>query len=101
MLPAMSPPTVRRVPLATGLAYNVLEWDAPSDHTVLLLHGFLDNAWTWQRLVESGLGLPAHVVAPDWRGHGDSDWVGAGGYYHFLDYVADLASLVALVGRRR
>jgi pimeloyl-ACP methyl ester carboxylesterase len=94
-------PAVRRVPLATGLTYNVLEWDAPSDHTLLLLHGFLDNAWTWEAMVDEGLEGRAHIVAPDWRGHGDSDWIGAGGYYHFLDYVADLAALVSQVARRR
>jgi pimeloyl-ACP methyl ester carboxylesterase len=96
----MSEPSIRRVPLATGLTYNVLEWDSPSDRTILLLHGFLDNAWTWEPLVAAGLG-GAHVLAPDWRGHGDSDWIGPGGYYHFLDYVADLASLVDQLARRR
>ena len=35
------------------------------------------------------------------RGHGDSDWVGPGGYYHFLDYLADLHELVGQVGRAR
>ena len=97
----MSEPIARRIPLATGLDYNVLEWDAPSDHTILLLHGFLDNAWTWEWLVDAGLHGRAHLIAPDWRGHGDSAWIGAGGYYHFVDYIADLASLVDLVARRR
>jgi pimeloyl-ACP methyl ester carboxylesterase len=40
-------------------------------------------------------------VAPDVRGHGDSDRVGAGGYYHFMDYVADLASVIAQTARAR
>lgn len=101
----MSQPSTRRIALATGLSYNVLEWGAASaaDHTVLLLHGFLDNAWTWEELVDGGglTGGDAHVVAADWRGHGDSEWLGAGGYYHFMDYVADLASLVSQVARRR
>jgi pimeloyl-ACP methyl ester carboxylesterase len=68
---------------------------------VLLLHGFLDNAWTWEALAGSGFAPAANLVAPDWRGHGDSDWIGAGGYYHFLDYVADLAALVAALAPRR
>jgi len=41
------------------------------------------------------LATRAHVIAPDLRGHGDTDWIGAGGYYHFLDYVADLDELIA------
>lgn len=38
------------------------------------------------------------VVAPDCRGHGDSGWVGAGGYYHFFDYLLDLDFLVMHLG---
>ncbi len=60
---------------------------------VLVLHGFLDSGATFDALAtllaEAGL----RVVAPDLRGFGDSDRVGAGGYYHFPDYVADVADL--------
>ena len=100
----MSEPAVRQISLATGLTYHTLAWGetgAPADHTVLLLHGFLDNAWTWEALVAAGLTPGAQIVAPDWRGHGDSDWIGAGGYYHFLDYVADLDALVLALAPRR
>jgi len=93
-----------KVPLATGLTYNVLEWgkdDPALDHTVVLVHGFLDFAWGWMPLVDAGLADSFHVVAPDMRGHGDSDRIGPGGYYHFIDYVADLASLVEKKGRER
>ena len=94
--------TERRVELATGLGYHVLEWDAPaSDHTVLLLHGFLDFAWGFAPLVEAGLVGKAHIVAPDLRGHGDSDRVGPGGYYHFADYLPDVHDLIAKVARKR
>lgn len=41
------------------------------------------------------------MIAPDLRGHGDSDWIGPGGYYHFLDYVADLDEVIARFARRR
>jgi len=37
---------------------------------------------------------PLWIIAPDCRGHGDSGWAGAGGYYHFPDYVFDLACVV-------
>src|SRR5262245_26616302 len=97
-------PISRRIPLATGLTCHVLEWggaDAALDHTVVLLHGFLDLAWTWVPTVEAGLAGRFHVVAPDVRGHGDSDRVGPGGYYHFIDYLADLDALVRTLGRRR
>src|SRR5258708_3869759 len=89
----------RRIPLATGLTYHVLEWNPESPKTVILLHGFLDHAWGWEPVVEAGLGA-FHVVAPDLRGHGDSDRVGAGGYYYFADYLADLQALISILGRR-
>ncbi len=96
-----APPASRLVPLATGLRYHVLEWPADSDHTVLLLHGFLDSAWSWEAVVDAGLAGRFHVIAPDFRGHGDSDRVGAGGYYHFVDYLADLDALIPEVARGR
>jgi len=97
----MAPLSSRRIPLKTGLAYHLLEWDAESDHTVLLLHGYLDFAWTFARMVEAGLAGSYHIVAPDLRGHGDSDRVGAGGYYHFADYLPDVHDLVRQTARRR
>ena len=83
--------------LATGLDTHVLSW-GDGDHTVVLLHGFLDLAWEWSE-VAATLGRRLHVLAPDLRGHGDSAWVGAGGYYHFYDYVADVDDLIAQLGR--
>lgn len=47
------------------------------------------------------LAAHGHVIAPDMRGHGDSDRVGAGGYYHFLDYVADLDDVIRQLARPR
>lgn len=95
-------PTSRRVELNTGLSYHYLEWGpSDSEHTVVLVHGFLDYAAGWRAAVEQGLHEHFHVVAPDMRGHGDSDRVGAGGYYHFFDYVADLRSFIVAVARDR
>ena len=34
-----------------------------------------------------------HIIAPDLRGHGDSQWM-LGGSYNQLDYVYDIAQLV-------
>ena len=73
----------------------------PSGLTVLLVHGFLDSGATWD-LVAPALARAGHeVLAPDLRGFGQSEWAGAGGYYHFADYVADLSELIdSLVPRR-
>ena len=97
-------PRSRTLHLTTGLRSHVLEWggDRPGlDHTVVLLHGFLDLAWGWEATAAAGLAGRFHLVAPDMRGHGDSDRVGAGGYYHFMDYLADLHDVVAQLGRGR
>jgi len=79
------------------LRQHLLEWGT-SGRPVLLLHGFLEHAHAWDlvapRLADAGY----HVFALDWRGHGDSQWIGAGGYYHFPDYTADLAILSRLLG---
>lgn len=86
---------------ANGLAQHVLEWDrAGCDTTVVLLHGFLDLAWSFERVAQR-LAPQYHVIAPDFRGHGDSARVGAGGYYYFPDYTADLARLLPRLTRAR
>jgi pimeloyl-ACP methyl ester carboxylesterase len=66
----------------------------------VLVHGFLDMAYTWHEIGDR-LATRAHVIAPDLRGHGDSDWVGAGGYYHFFDYLPDLDEVIERYARKR
>jgi pimeloyl-ACP methyl ester carboxylesterase len=87
---------------ANGLEHRVLEWSAPLGtrsrgpaRTVVLVHGYMDAAGTWDRVapvLASSLG--ARVLAPDMRGFGEGARVARGGYYHFVDYVFDLAELV-------
>jgi pimeloyl-ACP methyl ester carboxylesterase len=86
--------------LATHMRYRLLEWDGPGDTTFVLVHGFSDLAFTWCD-VAARLSAAGHVIAPDLRGHGDSEWIGAGGYYHFLDYVADLDDVIRQKARER
>ena len=61
---------------------------------MLVLHGLMDAGATWKRVAASLADRGHLVVVPDLRGFGSSDRVGAGGYYHFPDYVADVARLV-------
>src|SRR5690606_2565091 len=90
----------RRITLATGLEYHVREWAGPGERTFVLVHGFGDLAYTWTPVAER-LAAHGHVIAPDLRGHGDSDRIGPGGYYHFMDYVADLDDVISQLARRQ
>lgn len=78
---------------ANGLQHRVVRWgDGPID--VLLCHGFLDVAWSFDALARRLVATGHRVASFDWRGHGRSEWIGAGGYYHFPDYVLDLDELL-------
>jgi pimeloyl-ACP methyl ester carboxylesterase len=80
-----------------GLKLHYLEWGDPDGDPLILIHGFLDHARSWERFVaalEKQSPAPRRIIAPDCRGHGDSGWVGAGGYYHFPDYIWDLNALI-------
>ncbi|MFO0680285.1 MAG: alpha/beta hydrolase [Polyangiaceae bacterium] len=83
---------------ANGLEHHYLEWSAalPSA-TVLLLHGYMDAAGTWDRVAPVLARSGYRVVAPDMRGFGEGPRTPAGSYYHFSDYVADLADFVDAV----
>lgn len=78
---------------ANGLAHHVIRWgQRPVD--VVLCHGFLDIAWSFDALARELVAAGHGVASFDWRGHGQTDWIGAGGYYHFPDYVLDLDELL-------
>lgn len=59
---------------------------------MLLVHGMQDHCRSWDWFAERFVDR-FHVVAPDLRGHGDSQWV-RGSIYHHLDYLYDLIALV-------
>ena len=79
--------------VANGLEHRVLRW-GDRGPTVFLLHGFADAAATWDE-VAPALARNARVLAPDLRGFGHGARAPRGSYYHFADYIADLADLVA------
>jgi pimeloyl-ACP methyl ester carboxylesterase len=84
-----------------GLPIHCLEWGEPNGDPLVLVHGFLDLAFSWTSLVAElyrHATRPLWIIAPDCRGHGDSGWVSAGGYYHFPDYVLDLDYVVQSLG---
>ncbi len=76
-----------------GLKVHLIEEGEKNNPTILLHHGFLDHARSWDPVAES-LAQTYRVLALDARGHGDSEWVHGGGYYYFQDYVFDIAEVV-------
>ena len=51
----------------------------------------MDCSPTFQFVVDA-LQQQWHVIAPDWRGYGESEWLGRP--YWFYDYYADLHALL-------
>lgn len=74
-----------------GLSYHVRTWGDPAAPKLFMLHGWMDVGASFQFLVDA-LTREWHVVAPDWRGFGQSAWCADG--YWFADYIADLDALL-------
>ena len=75
-----------------GLRYHVRHWGAVDAPRLYLLHGLLDVSASMQLLVDE-LRKDWHVIAPDWRGCGLTEWPQDG--YWFPDYIADLDAIVS------
>ena len=60
---------------------------------IIILHGWLDQAASWDIVCKKLLYAGFSSVVYDHRGHGKSDHAPKSSHYHFPDYVADLASM--------
>lgn len=79
-----------------GLKLHFTDWGNPQAPPLLLVHGGLDHSRSWDHLARA-LRHDFHVVAPDLRGHGDSEWA-TGSSYSLADHVYDLTGLVKAAG---
>jgi pimeloyl-ACP methyl ester carboxylesterase len=97
---AMSTPAPRILE-ANGLALRL--WDHTRPGTgegpiALFLHGYLDTGRSFDAVADA---LPElRCLALDLRGHGQSARVGAGGSYHLLDHLKDVAVVVDALEKR-
>ena len=71
-------------------------WGNPAGYPTLAIHGWLDNAGTFDRLAP--LLSELNIIALDLAGHGKSDHRAPGVQYHHGDYVLDIMSLVETLG---
>lgn len=114
MYPILTPSCSEFIPIRSH-TYHLRHWGSePSDQPLLMLvHGWMDVSASWQFMVDAmaTTGLAGrHVVAPDWRGFGQSrqsrvssshpSHYGDADHYWFADYLADLDQLIAQLNTR-
>ncbi len=87
---------VSRFYTSQRLRLHYADWGNENKPLLLLIHGGMDHARSWDRTAEE-LRNDFHVIAPDLRGHGDSSWA-SGSMYSVLESVLDTAVLVEKTG---
>ncbi len=78
--------------ISQRLRLHYVDWGNEGAPPLLLVHGGRDHCRNWDWVART-LRDEYHVVAPDLRGHGDSQWV-VGANYAMVDYVYDIAQLL-------
>ena len=78
------------------LRLHYVDWGNEGAPAMLLVHGGRDHCRNWDWVAQA-FKADYHVIAPDLRGHGDSQWL-VGGSYATIDYVYDIAQLVRQTG---
>jgi pimeloyl-ACP methyl ester carboxylesterase len=74
------------------LRLHYVDWGNPDAPPLLLVHGGRDHCRNWDWIAQA-LRDDYHIIAPDLRGHGDSQWL-LGGSYTIPEFVYDIAQLV-------
>jgi len=81
-----------RIYFSQRLRLHYVDWGDPSAPPLLLVHGGRDHCRNWDWVADA-LRRDWHVLAPDLRGHGDSQW-SPDGNYSIAAYLYDLAQLI-------
>lgn len=89
-------PTSRRF-ISQRLKLHYADWGNEAAPPLVLLHGGRDHCRSLDAVARA-LCERHHVIAPDLRGHGDSDW-SPDGDYSMQSLVYDLAQLIHQLGR--
>jgi pimeloyl-ACP methyl ester carboxylesterase len=72
------------------LSFHVREWGPAEAPPLLMVHGASDASASFQFVVDA-FDDNWHVIAPDWRGHGQTSWTP--GSYWVADFLCDLDAL--------
>jgi pimeloyl-ACP methyl ester carboxylesterase len=80
------------------LQMAALTWGNPDDRPLMALHGWLDNAMTFVHLAPELARAGYYVVAPDFAGHGFSDWRPAGQAYLLMENCFDVQAAALALG---
>jgi pimeloyl-ACP methyl ester carboxylesterase len=81
-----------RIYFSQRLRLHYVDWGNPGAPPLILLHGGRDHCRNWDWVAEE-LRRDWHIIAPDLRGHGDSQWA-PDGNYSMSGYIYDLAQLI-------
>jgi len=84
--------------LSTGIA--VAYEEAGAGDPIVLLHGFCGSRRYWEETLPR-LAAFGRVIAPDWRGHGDSDAAGSVESYSMEILADDVAALMDELNLRK
>ncbi len=87
--------------VSDGIKLHYIEWGAPGETTLVLVHGNRDQCRSWDLFVDEIASRGCHfdrIVALDLRGHGDSEWPSARRHYQHEDFLFDLATFVRHLG---
>src|SRR5262245_57413686 len=79
------------VTLPSGVRLHCAQQGPPSGSAVILLHGYSDSSFSFSRVMPL-LPPELRVIAPDFRGHGDSDRPASG--YRIDDLASDVLQLM-------
>jgi esterase len=82
-----------------GLTHRYLQWGSDDFPTLLMLHGLRSYGCTWAPVADALTGA-YRIIAPDFRGRGESDWDPRRDYFTNR-YVADIECLADLLGLTR
>ena len=79
------------------LKLHYVDWGNPDKPLMALIHGGRDHCRNWDWVAQA-FREDYHIIAPDLRGHGDSEWA-RGSEYSMIEHVVDIAQLLAQTDR--